>query len=148
MGKPLERIDSILVTWKIIGLCVKGFVGAFTKLWEACLSVLPLAWNNLPFTEWIFLKFGIWVFFKNLLRKFMLVFCKWLMHFTASFVNRELITMFFVMCSNVRFLDMCSLKIIHFYGVSNSIILPMTCWWWDTPLFLQIILGTLFHWLE
>jgi hypothetical protein len=31
MGKPLERIDSKLVTGKIIGICVQGIVGAFTK---------------------------------------------------------------------------------------------------------------------
>jgi hypothetical protein len=37
-----------------------------------------------------------------------------------------------VMFSNVRFLDMCSLKVMidnAFYGVSNSIILPMIRWW-------------------
>jgi len=32
MGKPLERIDSKLVTGKIMGIYVNGFVGAFTKL--------------------------------------------------------------------------------------------------------------------
>jgi len=32
MGKPLERTDSELVTGRIIGICVNGFLGTFTKL--------------------------------------------------------------------------------------------------------------------
>jgi hypothetical protein len=37
---------------------------------SSCPSVYPSAWNNLASTEWIFLKFDIYVYFENLLRKF------------------------------------------------------------------------------
>jgi len=35
----------------------------------ACLSICPSAWNNSAPTGWIFMKFSIWWFFENLLRK-------------------------------------------------------------------------------
>jgi len=36
----------------------------------SCLSACPSAWNNLASTGHIFMKFGIIIFFENLLRKF------------------------------------------------------------------------------
>ena len=36
---------------------------------SVCLSAHPFAWNNSVPTGWIFLKFDIWVFFENLLKK-------------------------------------------------------------------------------
>jgi hypothetical protein len=54
------------------------FIGTFAKLWKVtisfimsvCPSIWPSTWNNSAPTERIFVKFGIWVFFKNLSRKF------------------------------------------------------------------------------
>jgi len=58
----------------------KVFLGAFanceTRLLASCYlsvrpSVRPLsAWDNSAFIEKIFMKFCIWLFFKNPLRKF------------------------------------------------------------------------------
>ena len=49
-------------------------LGPITKLRNSTInflmSVCPSAWNNLVPTRSIFMKFGIWVFFENLSRKF------------------------------------------------------------------------------
>jgi hypothetical protein len=53
---------------------VRCFLGTFLKFWKASvsfvLSVQPSTWNNSALTEWIFVKFNIWVFFQTLSRKF------------------------------------------------------------------------------
>jgi predicted nucleic acid-binding Zn ribbon protein len=49
------------------------FLGAFPKLRKAAISFMSVclsAWNNSAFTGRIFVKFGIWVCFENLSRKF------------------------------------------------------------------------------
>jgi hypothetical protein len=50
------------------------FFGALVKFRKSTmsfdLSLRPSAWNNSARTEWIFVKFDIWVFLKNLSRKF------------------------------------------------------------------------------
>jgi hypothetical protein len=54
---------------------VTSFFGAFAKVRRAIISffmsVCPSAWKKNPApTEWILMKFGILLFFGNLLRKF------------------------------------------------------------------------------
>jgi len=48
------------------------FLDVFAKLQlltvTFVMSVCPFAWNNSDPSEWIFLKFDIWVFFENLSR--------------------------------------------------------------------------------
>jgi len=54
------------------------FLGALVKLQKRTiifimsvfLSVCPSTWNNLAPIGWIFMKFGIWEFFENLVKKF------------------------------------------------------------------------------
>jgi len=49
------------------------FLGAFAKLRKAiisfAMSVRPTAWYNSSSTGWIFMKYGIEVFFQNMSRK-------------------------------------------------------------------------------
>jgi len=53
---------------------VRCFLGTFLKFQKASfsfvLSAHPSTWNNSALTEWIFVKFNIWVFFQYLSRKF------------------------------------------------------------------------------
>ena len=65
-------------TKRVNTLCgnTKSFLDAFAKLRKATIgsvmSVCPSAWNNSAPTGRIFMKFDIWVFFENQLRKFKL----------------------------------------------------------------------------
>ena len=59
--------------WNVIFRCVRKIAKSDCYLHLICLSVCtpahPSSWNILAPPEWIFMKFGIWVFFKDILRK-------------------------------------------------------------------------------
>jgi hypothetical protein len=73
LGNCIKRLVTKLGIWAMwYGFC--SFLGTVVKLRKATISfvksVRPSAWNNSAPTGQIFMKFDIWVFFEDLLRKF------------------------------------------------------------------------------
>jgi hypothetical protein len=53
-----------------VGVVAKLRKAAFGFVMSVCLSVYLSAWNDSAPSAHVFMKFGIWVFFKKLPRKF------------------------------------------------------------------------------
>jgi hypothetical protein len=77
-----------------------AFLDTYAKLREGSISfvmsVRPSAWNNWAPTGRIFMKFGIWVFFQNLSRKF-----KFHLNLTriTDTLHEDLFTFMIIFCS-------------------------------------------------
>ena len=71
--EDLNIIDQILIMPNLtFEYHIKNTVllGPYAKLWKAAVSLYLSAQNTFAPTEWIFMKFCMWVFFENLPRKF------------------------------------------------------------------------------
>jgi hypothetical protein len=71
-----DYVNSLIVVQNYCHLWIISVFRLFTKLWKPTVSIVmsvrPSAWKNSSPTVRIFMKFGTWIFFENLQRKFKL----------------------------------------------------------------------------